>query len=130
VAEILRENAIPLTLQRLAIAQILLTRPVHLTADQVLTKAQEIIPEISRATVYNTLNLLQKKGLLCELDVAPGRVIYDSNMQHHYHIYNVDTGKITDVAEGELKVVGTPALPEGVVLENVDIILRVHSVNR
>lgn len=126
VADMLRNKAIPLTLQRLAIAQILLSRPVHLTADQLLSGAREIIPEISRATVYNTLNLLQKKGLICELNVAPGRIVYDSNMKHHYHMYNAETGEVSDIPIGELKLVGTPNLPDGVILDKVDVIVRVR----
>jgi Fur family iron response transcriptional regulator len=129
VAELLRINAISLTLQRLAIAQVLLTRPVHLTADQVLTLSRETIPEISRATVYNTLNLLQKKGLIGELNVASGRVVYDSNIKPHFHIYNVDTGEMSDILEGELKVSGAPNLPNGVVLDSIDLIVRVRSTD-
>jgi Fur family iron response transcriptional regulator len=127
IAELLRSNGISLTLQRLAIAQILLAKPVHLTAEQVLKKAQEIMPEISRATGYNTLNLLKDKGLIRELVIEPGRVIYDSNTSHHYHIYDADTGEMTDVPAGDLKVTGTADLPPGLVLEEVDIIIRVHS---
>ncbi len=127
VVEKLRDNGIPLTLQRLAIAQILLARPVHLTADQVLSQARGLMPEISRATVYNTLKLLQKRGLIRELNVDPGRVVYDSNASHHHHIYNVDTGEMTDIPAGELDVSGTPYLPNGVVLEDVDVIVRVRN---
>ncbi len=127
VAELLRANGISLTLQRLAIAQILLVRPVHLTAEQVLRRAQKIMPEISRATGYNTLNLLKEKGLIRELVIEPGRIVYDSNTTHHYHIYDADTGKMTDVPAGDIKVTGTTELPAGVVLEEVDIIIRVNS---
>ncbi|HHK74200.1 MAG TPA: transcriptional repressor [Rhizobiales bacterium] len=127
VADLLRANGISLTLQRLAIAQILLARPVHLTAEQVLKRAQKIMPEISRATGYNTLNLLKEKGLVRELVIDPGRIVYDSNTTHHYHIYDADTGEMTDVPAGDLKVTGTADLPSGLVLEEVDIIIRVHS---
>ncbi|PLX33939.1 MAG: transcriptional repressor [Hyphomicrobiales bacterium] len=126
-AELLRQNNIPLTLQRLAIAQVLFARPVHLTAEQVLQRAQHIVPEISRATGYNTLKLFKEKGLVRELVIDPARIVYDSNTSHHYHIYDADTGEMTDIPAGDLKVVGSANLPSDVELEEVDIIIRVHS---
>ena len=126
-ADILRQHSIPLTLQRLAIAQVLFARPVHLTAEQVLVQAQGIVPEISRATGYNTLKLFKEKGLVRELVIDPARIVYDSNTSHHYHIYDADTGEMTDIPAGDLKVVGSANLPADVELEEVDIIIRVHS---
>lgn len=126
-ADLLRQNDIPLTLQRLAIAQVLFAKPVHLTAEQVLSRAQQIVPEISRATGYNTLKLFKEKGLVRELVIDPARIVYDSNTSHHYHIYDADTGEMTDIPAGDLKVVGTANLPADVELEEVDIIIRVHS---
>lgn len=127
VADMLRSNGIPLTLQRLAIAKILFAQPIHITAERVLSQVQKIMPEISRATVYNTLNLFKERKLLRELVIAPGRVVYDSNTSHHYHIYDVDTGEMTDIPAGELTVVGSTSLPVGVELEEIDVIIRVHS---
>lgn len=127
VSNLLRSNGIPLTLQRLAIARILFVQPIHITAERVLSQVQQIMPEISRATVYNTLNLFKERKMLRELVVAPGSVVYDSNTSHHYHIYDVDTGEMTDIPAGELKVVGSTNLPAGVELEEVDVIIRVHS---
>lgn len=128
VGERLRSAGIPLTLQRLAIAQILLTEPIHLSADQVLSKAKKIMTEVSRATVYNILKLFKEKGLIREINVGSGHIIYDSNMTHHYHILNVDTGEMMDIPTGDLEVVGSTDLPKGVELDEVDVILRVHSI--
>lgn len=127
IAELLRAKGVPLTLQRLAVAQILFIRPVHLTAEQILQRAQAIIPEISRATVYNSLKLFKEKGLLRELVIDPARIVYDSNTSPHYHLYNTDTGEMTDVPAGHLQVIGTTLLPAGVELDELDIIIRVHN---
>ena len=127
LGEKLRSAGIPLTLQRLAIAQVLLVKPVHMTADQILAKVQGVMAEISRATVYNTVKLFKEKGLLRELTVDSGQMVYDSNTMPHYHIYNVETGEMTDIPAGDLKVVGETALPAGVKLEEVDVIIRVHN---
>lgn len=127
IADLLRSRGVPLTLQRLAIAHILFIRPVHLTADQILARAQKIVPEISRATVYNSLKLFKEKGLLRELVVDPARIVYDSNTSPHYHLYNSDTGEMIDVPAGQLQIIGAALLPAGVEMDELDVIIRVHN---
>ncbi len=127
ISEKLRKAGVPLTMQRLAIAQVLLAKPAHMTPDQILTEVQKNMAEISRATVYNTLNLFKEKGLVRELIVGPGQAVYDSNTSPHFHIYNVVTGEMSDIPAGDLKVVGKTALLAGVKLEEVDVIIRVNN---
>ena len=122
----LRSVGVPVTHQRIEIARVLFARPVHLSADQVLERVRANAPETSRATVYNTLRLFREKNLVRELIVDPDRVVFDSNTDPHYHLYDVDTGEVRDVAADELAVVGVPRLPEGVELEQVDVIIRVR----
>jgi len=127
IAERLRSAGVPVTLQRLEIAQVLLSRPVHMAADQVLQEARMRMPEVSRATVYNTLKLFCEKRLIRELIVDPERVFYDSNTSPHFHIYDMATGKLSDVLPGEMEVHGVPTLPEGVEIEQIDVVVRVRS---
>jgi Fur family iron response transcriptional regulator len=54
-------------------------------------------------------------------------VFYDPNTAPHYHLYDVRTGRLTDIDAGGVQVSGLPRLPEGVVTEGMDIILRVRS---
>jgi Fur family transcriptional regulator, iron response regulator len=122
----LRTAGIPLTLQRLAVGQVMLCAPVHLTADQVLARVKGLIPEISRATVYNTLKLFSEKGLVRELIIDAERTMFDSNTSNHPHIYNPETGELTDISASDLKVVGSAKLPDGVEIEAVDIVVRVR----
>jgi Fur family iron response transcriptional regulator len=126
VGDRLRLAGIPLTLQRLAIGQIMLCAPVHLTADQVFSNVKGLIPEISRATVYNTLKLFTEKGLVRELIIDAERTVFDSNTAPHPHIYNSETGELTDINAGDLKVVGSAKLPDGLEVEAVDIVVRVR----
>ena len=127
VGDRLRQAGIPLTLQRLAIAQVLLPNPIHLTADQILARVKDVVPETSRATVYNTLKLFREKGLVRELIVDAERTVFDSNTSPHFHLFDSDTGQVTDIPAEAMQVIGTPHLPEGVELEEVDVIIRVHS---
>ena len=127
LAEVLRRHGINPTHQRIEIAHALFSRHEHLSADQVLALVNEGQPETSRATVYNTLNLFVEKGLIREVIVDPNRVFYDPNTVPHYHLYDVRTGRLTDIDAGGIQVSGLPLLPEGVVAEGMDIILRVRS---
>jgi Fur family iron response transcriptional regulator len=93
----------------------------------VLAIVNERHPETSRATVYNTLNLFVEKKLIREVIVDPSRVFYDPNTDPHYHIYDVETGELTDVDAGTVEIRGLPPLPDGMVTERMDIIIRVRA---
>jgi len=126
ISELLREAGIPATLQRVEIARVILSRHTHMSADQVFGAVLETVPDMSRATVYNTLKLFREKKLVRELIVDPERVVFDSNTEPHYHLYNAERGTLIDVAADELKVVGMPKLPPDLQLDEVDVIIRVR----
>jgi len=127
VNELLAQHHIAPTQQRRQIAQILFSRPQHLSADQVLERVNQHGTVVSKATVYNTLGLFARKGLVREVIVDPSKVFYDSNTSAHHHFYNVDTGQLQDIESQELSLQGLPVLPEGVELDGVDIIVRVRT---
>lgn len=87
------------TKQRLAVAQVLLQRPIHLTAEEVLAAARQHLPSISRATVYNTLQVLIDKGLIRALHLDAQRTVYDSRPEAHPHLYHEDTGILEDLPQ-------------------------------
>ena len=82
--------------------------------------------ETSKATVYNTLNLFRQKQLVREVIVDPSKVFYDPNTEPHYHIYNVESGELTDVDASVVQISGLPELPGGVVAEGMDVVIRVR----
>jgi Fur family transcriptional regulator, iron response regulator len=125
--ERLRGAGIVPTLQRIAVAAVLLPKRVHMTAEQVLQAAQSHLPGISRATVYSVMQLFVRRGLLRELPIDGAATVFDSNVAPHHHIYNVDTGEVTDLPEGQLQILGVPQLSDDVELSEVDIIVRVRS---
>jgi Fur family iron response transcriptional regulator len=129
LAERLRVHGINPTHQRIEIAHALFSRGEHLSADQVMAIVNERHSETSKATVYNTLNLFVEKKLIREVIVDPNKVFYDPNTSPHYHMYNVQSGKITDIDAAEVRVSGLPSLPAGVVTEGMDIIIRVRPVD-
>ena len=130
LAEVLRQHEINPTHQRIEIAHALFSRGEHLSADQILAIVNDRHSETSKATVYNTLNLFLGKGLIREVIVDPNKVFYDPNTQPHHHLYNVDTGELIDVDASAISVSGLPQLPEGMVAEGVEIIVRVRASAR
>ena len=126
LADKLRAHGINPTHQRIEIAYALFSRHEHLSADQVMAIVNERHSETSKATVYNTLNLFLEKHLIREVIVDPNKVFYDPNTEPHYHMYDLQSGKLTDIDAGSVQVSGLPDLPPGVVTEGMDIIIRVR----
>jgi Fur family iron response transcriptional regulator len=126
LVEMLRRHDVNPTHQRIEIAHALFARGEHLSADQVLAIVNDRYSETSKATVYNTLNLLLEKKLIREVIVDPSKVFYDPNTEPHHHIYNVDTSELTDIDASRIEVSGLPQLPDGMVTDGVDIIVRVR----
>lgn len=127
VVDLLKAHDIQATHQRVEIALALFAGSAHLCADQVLSMVNETQPETSRATVYNTLKLLVSKGLVREVIADPSRIFYDPNTHPHYHLYDSRTGELTDIDASHVQITGFPQLPDGMVTEGVDVIVRVRS---
>jgi Fur family ferric uptake transcriptional regulator len=94
----LQEGSWRLTAQRRVIAQALDGDHVHLTAEQILRRARQQLPELSLATVYNTLNELVALGEVQQVEVAGGPIRYDPNTeQRHDHLICLRCGEVHDV---------------------------------
>lgn len=107
----LRDRGWRLTAQRRVVAEVLDGDHVHYTADEVHARAAARLPEIARATVYNTLSELVTIGEVIELSTADRAKRYDPNARHrHQHLVCSQCGTIRDVHP-----TGDPlaALPEG-----------------
>jgi len=114
------------TPQRLKIAEVMLDKLQHLSAENVLQAVNIDGAVVSKATVYNTLGLFAKKGLVREVIVDPSKVFYDSNTSEHHHFYNIDTGKLSDIGAGDLLINQLPALPAATEMDGVDVIIRLR----
>lgn len=124
--ELLRAHGINPTHQRIEIAYALFGRQEHLSADQIMTIVNDRHSETSKATVYNTLNLFKQQKLIREVIVDPSKVFYDPNITPHHHFFNLASGELTDIDVDAVQIQGLPALPEGMVTEGVDVIIRIR----
>jgi len=94
---LLEDHGIKPSAQRVAIAKYVLHTDEHPSADEVWTRVQRSFPMVSRATVYNTLNLFVEKGLLRHLVLTEGRLVFDPNVNKHHHFIDEETGRIYDL---------------------------------
>jgi len=115
------------TAQRIEVANVLLTKPQHLSAEQIIERLREENSTVSKATVYNTLNLFTERGLIKECLVDPERRFYDSTTEPHHHFYNADTGELSDIPMSAIELSGLPSLPEGTELTGTELIVRIRN---
>lgn len=127
VGALMAEHGITPTPQRVEIAQVLFAKAQHLSAEQVLGRVNEDRVHVSKATVYNTLGLFARKGLIREVIVDPAKVFYDPTTVPHHHFYNVDTGSLMDIDADTVELKRLPELPQGTTAAGVDVIIRVRS---
>lgn len=127
IVAILREHDINPTAQRIDVAEYMLARPQHLSAEQVLHALQQAGHTVSKATIYNTLGLFVEKGLVREVNVDSSRAFYDSNTSRHHHFYNVDSGELRDIEGDSLQVANLPSIPPGTRMDSIDVIIRVRN---
>lgn len=122
-AERLRENGIQPSAQRVAVGDYVLATDAHPTAEQVWSEVRARLPMISRATVYNTLNLLVRKGLLRQIQLAEGKIGFDPNLEPHHHFIDEATGVVLDVPWNALEVHRVEAL-RGLEVREYQVVLR------
>ncbi len=126
IRAMLEQHDIVPTSQRLVIAGLLFEHDQHVTAEQLLVVLRAQGQRVSKATVYNTLNLFAAKGLIRPLNLDPTRCSFDSNMTPHFHMYEVESGEIIDIAPGDIAFAKFPELPKGTELLDVEVVLRVR----
>jgi len=126
VRTLIEQHDILPTPQRVEIAHILLERPQHLSAEQIIDRLKASESGVSKATVYNTLNLFSARGLIKEVMVDPVRKFYDSTTHPHHHFYNVDSRELSDIPDEQVNFAGLPDLPDGTERESVEVLIKVR----
>lgn len=101
----LREHGLPVTAQRVAIADIMLRSERHLSADDVALELAIRESGIGLATVYRTIDLLTKSGLLVERDFGEGFRRYEParDVPHHEHLLCTVCGKVREFRDERLE---------------------------
>ncbi|MBT6139305.1 MAG: transcriptional repressor [Rhodospirillaceae bacterium] len=134
------------TRQRIALAEILFGRgdqPLgdqhlgdqhvsdrHVTAEQLHGEAIGRDVAVSLATVYNTLHQFTGQGLLREVVVDSGRSYFDTNVDAHHHFFDPSRGELVDINRDAIPLGDLPPPPEGMVVDSVDIVVRLKPTGR
>jgi Fur family iron response transcriptional regulator len=74
------------------------------------------------------MGLFASKGVVREVLIDRERVFYDSNTRAHQHLYNIDTGELTDIYDADIEMIAHPDVPEGLKLVDKDIVFKVRAV--
>lgn len=101
VTEILRGRGYKVTPQRLAVYEVLSHTRSHPTADAIYAELQPMYPTMSLATVYKTLDIFSKVGLVQVLNVGEESFRYDANIDSHPHVCCVRCNRVDDVHEAD-----------------------------
>jgi len=96
LTESLRKKGYKLTAQRLAILRLLARDMTHPGAADIFRKVRKRVPQLSMSTVYYTLDMLKKEGLIQELEFYDRDNRYDVNVANHINLICKKCGKIED----------------------------------
>lgn len=124
-AEKLRAAGLRPTRQRLALARLLFDGgDRHICAETLHGEAVSRRVSVSLATVYNSLNQFKAAGLLREIAIEGDRSYFDTNTSNHCHFFMEEDGKLVDIEDGSLEVLGLPRPPDGTEVSRIDVIVR------
>ncbi len=121
IVQIFKEKNLKLTLQRINIYSYLRSTCEHPSVDTIYKHIKQIIPSISLATVYKTLNTLVDAGLVRVLNVCEENFRYDSNINTHGHVKCTECNKVEDIILNDTLLNSLTA--ENYKINNFDLIL-------
>lgn len=95
--EVLRANGFKLTRQRRAILELFGEVGEHLKPSEIYDRLESSVPSLSRATVYNTLELFEEEGIVSRVTGENGETYFDPNVDPHHHGVCRECGQIFDM---------------------------------
>ena len=124
---IYRDLNVTPTKQRLDLAKLIFAKKQHFTASDLISLANKNGLNISMATVYNTLSLLEDKGMLKTINIDNELKFYDTNMENHHHLYNTTMSTLTDIAHDKVTFAELPELPKTLEIESTELLIKVKN---
>ena len=124
---IYRDLNVTPTKQRLDLAKLIFAKKQHFTASDLISLANKNGLNISMATVYNTLSLLEDKGMLKTINIDNELKFYDTNLENHHHLYNTTMSTLTDIAHDKVTFAELPELPKTLEIESTELLIKVKN---
>jgi Fur family peroxide stress response transcriptional regulator len=103
-----REAGFQLTVQRRVILETMLLRDDHPTAEQIYDTIRATVPEISRGTVYRTLDSLVQLGVIRRAHHLGPASRFDPNTDRHHHLVCVACNRAIDLEDARLDQLPLP----------------------
>lgn len=105
IATILRKHGYKFTPQRRVVIQAIASSQDHLTPAAIYEKVHQQHPNIGLVTIYRTLDILTKLGLICELHAGGSCHSYTTSAsEHHHHLICSNCGKVIDFSGYDLSL--------------------------
>ena len=125
--KVYRDLNVTPTKQRVELAQLIFSKKQHFTAADLISLADKNKLNISMATVYNTLSLLEDKGMLKTINIDNELKFYDTNLEDHHHLYNTTMSTLTDIAHDRVSFAELPELPKTLEIESTELLIKVKN---
>jgi Fe2+ or Zn2+ uptake regulation protein len=122
LCEVLHQRGLKVTPQRRLIFEALHDSLQHPSADEIYEIVKEVMPDISVATVYHTINDLVSMGELVELDLGEGKSRYDPLTSQHQHLVCLGCHKVKDILRNPDCVQLLPEEVNGYQIERCDVV--------
>ena len=124
---IYRELNVTPTKQRVDLAKLIFSKKQHFTATDLISIADKKNLNISMATIYNTLSLLETKGMLKTINIENDLKFYDTNLDNHHHLYNTTMSTLTDIDHDQVVFSDFPELPKNLQIESTEVLIKVKN---
>ena len=123
--DILRSHNLRPTQQRLNLGKLLFGKlDRHITAEILKQESDYENLKVSKATVYNVLNDFYGAGLLAKVNIDDDKTWYDTNVQHHYHIFLENKSELVDIDPKEIDIKIPKELTKGTI-KKVDLVVKI-----
>ena len=123
---VLKKENMRLTDQRLSIWMQINQSKKHLDVEDIFFKLRKKGSNVSRATIYRTLDVLVKNGLIRKMDLGEGHSLYEPKIkdEHHDHMICVETGDIIEFMSDEIETIQDNIAAE----HGYEIIKHIHQL--
>jgi Fe2+ or Zn2+ uptake regulation protein len=94
---ILKNDSLKITPQRLEILKFLDNHKTHPTVDEIYKELKVNNPSLSKTTVYNSVEVLESHGIIQSISISPNEKRYEFNNQMHHHFLCKKCSRIIDI---------------------------------
>ena len=123
--KILRNHKLRPTQQRVSLGKLLFGKGNrHVTAEILKHESDDENLKVSQATVYNVLNDFYNAGLLTKVNIDNDKTWYDTNVEHHYHIFNEKNSELVDLKPSEIDI----KIPKKIskdMIKKIDLLVKI-----